>query len=570
MSDQHEPQHAGEPPPPHEHAQAVEKQSRWPGWIWSVPLAAIAIVAYLGFQQITSSGPSVHVTFPIVGGIQANQTKVEYEGMVVGTVEKIAISKDLKHLDVTLDMNPDMSGHLGPGTRFWVAGQPSITNLASIRSVITGPHIGVEPHPGGAQDHYTGLVEKPVNAYDTKGTHYVLRAAKLGSITHGSTVSYRDLQIGHVEDTKLESDHKHFRVDIFVRAPYDSMIHDGTRFWDAGAVQLSTAGGGPKLEFQSLPALFQGAVGVDTPDGAAAGPQAKADTTFTLYDTRSRAEHAAGSGSVDYRAVFQASDAGGLNDGSPVMLDTKQVGTVTESSLQYDPQQGQLREVVTLAIEPWRISLAGNAQWQSGSRAQMDALMRHLIAQGLRARIGSTIPLVGGKTVELAFVSGPEPASLGSGNPPELPTGPESGIDGVLAAVNGVAAKINAVPLDQIAHNIHDVTQRLAALSKSPKVTTSLENLDKSMANVEQVTSEAKTQVGPTLEALHKAARDAQSAVAGARSLLSNNEFTRNAPGTANLGETLYELSQAARSLRELANYLDQHPAALLHGRSGG
>src|SRR6185312_3739829 len=98
----------------------------------------------------------------------------------------------------------------------------------------------------------------------------------------------------------------------------------------------------------------------------------------------------------------------------------------------------------------------------------MDDFMRKLIAQGMRARIGSTIPLVGGKTVELAFVSGPDPASLGSGDPPELPTGPESGIDGVLAAVNGVAAKINAIPLDQIAQNIHAVTQRLAALSESP------------------------------------------------------------------------------------------------------
>ena len=157
-----------------DHPQAVEKRSRWPGWIWSIPLAAMAIVAYLGFQQFAESGPTVHVTFPVVGGLQADNTKVEYEGMEVGQVSKVRLRKDLQHVDVTLEMKPDMKGHLGKGTRFWIAGQPSITDLASIRSVITGPHIGVEPHPGDTQDHYDGLAKKPVNAYARQGTHYVL------------------------------------------------------------------------------------------------------------------------------------------------------------------------------------------------------------------------------------------------------------------------------------------------------------------------------------------------------------------------------------------------------------
>ena len=155
MSDQHNDHdttsHAGG-----SNRQAVEKHSRWPGWIWSVPIAALAIVAYLGFQQVTSTGPSVTVIFPTAGGIKANQTKVEYEGATVGQVSAVTFEKDLKHIKATLQMDPDMAGHLGPGTRFWIAGHPSITDLASVKSVITGPHIGVEPHPGSTQDHYVG------------------------------------------------------------------------------------------------------------------------------------------------------------------------------------------------------------------------------------------------------------------------------------------------------------------------------------------------------------------------------------------------------------------------------
>ncbi len=555
---------------------AVEKHSRWPGWIWSVPIAALAIVAYLGFQQVTSTGPSVTVIFPTAGGIKANQTKVEYEGATVGQVDTVTFEKDLRHVKATLQMNPDMAGHLGPGTRFWIAGHPSITDLASVKSVITGPHIGVEPHPGPTQDHYVGLGRRPVNANNTKGTHYVLQASQLGTITRGSVISYRDMKVGEVEDATLEKDHKHFRIDIFVDAPYDQLIHTGTRFWDAGAVQLSLASGGPQLEFHSLPALFQGAVGFETPDSPAAGPVAKDGSKFPLYRSKDRAEHAAGTDSVSYRAVFHASDAGGLKDGSPVMLMNKQVGAVIDSRLQYDPANGRLDEVVTLGIEPWRIALAGKKSWSGNPRQQMDALMRKLVAQGMRATLGSTVPLVGGKTVKLAFVSGAKQASLGSGQPPELPTGPESGLGGILttvdnatSAINGIAAKINALPLDQIAGNINQVTQRLAGLSQSPALTQSLQDLHKAMANIEQVTGSAKGQVGPILQALRQAAHQADEAARSARSLVSNNQFTRNAPGTASIGETLYEVSRAARSLRALADYLDRHPAALLHGRGG-
>lgn len=568
----------GNPHPPDQDTQqqAVHRQSHWPGWIWSIPIAALVIVAYLGFQQITRSGPSVTVIFPIEGGIKANQTKVEYQGADVGEVSTVTFEKDLKHMKVRLRMNPDMSGHLGSGTRFWIAGHPSITDLASVKSVITGPHIGVEPHHGSTQDHYVGLGRRPVNAYDTQGTHYVLHATQLGSVSRGSVVSYRGLKVGEVQDTVLQPDHKHFRINVFIDAPYNHLIHTGTRFWDAGAVQVSLSDGGPRLEFHSLPALLQGAVGFETPQGVAAGSLARQNASFRLYETKSGALHAPSGSSVRYRAVFNASDAGGLKDGSPVMLMHKRVGTVTAGTLQYDPRTGQLQEVVTLGIEPWRIALTGKKHWAANPRPQMNALLRQLIGEGLRARLGSTIPLVGGRTVELAFVPGIKPASLGSGNPPELPTGPQTGIGGVMstvnnvaATINGIAAKLNAVPLDRIARNIHAITRRLAALSKSPKLTQSLRNLDKAMANVEQVTSAAKGRVAPILRALHRAAHQADATATAAHGLVASNAFTRNAPGTASIGATLYEVKQAARSLRALANYLDAHPAALLHGRGG-
>jgi paraquat-inducible protein B len=198
----------------------------------------------------------------------------------------------------------------------------------------------------------------------------------------------------------------------------------------------------------------------------------------------------------------------------------------------------------------------------------MDAMMRSLIAQGVRARLGKTVPLVGGQAVLLDFVPHASPATLGAGAVPEIPTAPGSSIDNLIASVSDVGAKLDAMPLDQIADDVHRTIQKLAALSNSPQLTNSLEHLDRSLANVDQVTREVRGQTGPILARLRIVAAEAQNAVASARSLLASNGAVQNQPETTGLGNALYELSQAARSLRELADFLDRHPGALLRGRS--
>src|SRR5690349_13542505 len=80
--------------------QARKRRSWWPGWIWSVPIAALLIVGYLAVQQLTSRGPSVSVTFPTGGAIKPSDTQVRYQGLQVGQVESVKLQKDLRHVDV--------------------------------------------------------------------------------------------------------------------------------------------------------------------------------------------------------------------------------------------------------------------------------------------------------------------------------------------------------------------------------------------------------------------------------------------------------------------------------------
>jgi paraquat-inducible protein B len=553
---------------PQDVPEAREHRSWWPGWIWSVPVAALLIVGYLGVRQLTSHGPSVTVTFASASGIKPDDTKVQYEGLQVGTVGSVKLQKDMRHVDVTLDLHGEIAGHLGPGTRFWIAGgKPSLTDLSSIRSIVAGPYIGIDPHPGDKQDHYDGLSEPPAVKEESPGTHYLLTAETLGSIDRGSPIYYRDLQVGAIEGAALQPDGRHFTVTAFVNAPFDKLVRAGTHFWNASAVQLSMSGPGPSLKFQSLPALFSGAVDFATPDGAAAGGPVQENAPFQLYDSKSTAENAPGATVVRYGVTLSAADIGGVDAGAPVRLANQVIGAVQATTLQYDTHTGQLAAHVVVALDPTHFALADGEQWQSDPRPQMDALLRHLIDQGLRARIGKTLPLVGADAVQLDFVPQATQASLGSGDVPELPTAPRSDIQGLIASIGGVGAKLNAMPLDQIANDIHQTTQRLAQLSSSPEMKESLQHLDQALGSVDTVAHEARQQVGPILTRLRQVANEAQSTVASANSLIASKGSVENQPGTTGLGNALYELSRAARALREFADYLDRHPEALLRGK---
>ena len=61
-------------------------RSRWPGWIWAIPLAAIGVVAWLLVRTTAKRGLDVTVTFEDVTGVSTQSTKVFYRGIDVGQV----------------------------------------------------------------------------------------------------------------------------------------------------------------------------------------------------------------------------------------------------------------------------------------------------------------------------------------------------------------------------------------------------------------------------------------------------------------------------------------------------
>ncbi|MBV8360398.1 MAG: hypothetical protein JO189_21070 [Deltaproteobacteria bacterium] len=127
-------------------------------------------------------------------------------------------------------------------------------------------------------------------------------------------------------------------------------------------------------------------------------------------------------------------------------------------------------------IEPKRIELANGQRW-TDQRRQMDSMIQRLVAQGLRAEISSSPPAIGGHIVVLRIVPNTKGMII-PGDLPQIPTASGSDIADAIQSASDFTKKLNGLPLQQIANQIHQSTQHIASLVSSPALPRTLRRVD--------------------------------------------------------------------------------------------
>ena len=257
--------------------------------------------------------------------------------------------------------------------------------------------------------------------------------------------------------------------------------------------------------------------------------------------------------------------AGDLAPGAPVMLAGFQVGSVKSVDMSFDADTGVLTAPVTIAIEALRLHLAGVTPPPRGNwRPLVDRAMNALLAKGYRARLDQAPPLVGARHVGLDRISGAGSTRLALGGQyPEVPSAAAGDIGALGEKANVLLDHLNAVPIVQIGDNARDITGRLAQILKSPKIDDSLAKLDDTLDQTDKMVREARPQIGPLVASLRKAAGQLDETAASANAVLSG----QGAAQDRSLPEALHQLTDAARSIRALADYLQRHPEAVIQGK---
>jgi len=541
--------------------------------LWLAPAFALAVVAWLSWHTLMQRGPAITIRFMSAEGLTAGETEIRHKGVRVGTVDSFDLSKDLSEVMVHARMTREVAGRLTGTTRFWiVTPRLGTSGISGLTTLVSGAYIEMYPGDGEPQREFVGLEDPPLLQPDAPGRAFTLTEDELGAVGPGTPVNYRGVQVGQVEGYALDGNGRHVNIYAFVRAPYDALIHDDTRFWDASAIDVSAGPQGIRVRLNSLQQLVTGAIAFETPlppatetsaqsVGAAlaqqaagqqllasaavkSAPEAAADRVFPLYDSQTTALRNHSGPRLTYALRFDES-AAGLQAGTAVQLQGEQVGEVTQAQLVYDARTGKLYESAAMNIDPSAVKLLGSPHASAAELATaVRAGLARLVTRGLRAQLITSNLLTGRKVIALDIIADAPAASLDAkAAMPEFPT--TGGAD-----------------IDVILKNLQSTLHHLDQATAGPGLGNAVRNLDATLTHLEQITRDVQPQIKPLIESLRATADAAQRAAQSAGSTLGpDGALATQLPGL------LQQVSDAARSIRELADFLSRHPESLLRGR---
>ncbi len=273
--------------------QPVLRKKRGFSPIWILPLVALCIGGWLLYTSYRDAGIEITVHFASAEGITAGKTKVIYRGIPVGLVKEVEITQDLDGVDLIIEMKKETRKGLVEDTRFWIV-RPEISagRISGLETLLTGAYIGVRKGKSTVPaTTFEGLSEPPPLIEEHPGLRITLVADSLYSLQKGSYVYAKNLQIGHVEDYRLDANGK-IVLSLYIRKEFSHLIRQGTRFWNASGLSISgDLQRGLTVNIESLASLIYGGITCATPPALADSPPAEQNQQFTLFKDFEAAEY---------------------------------------------------------------------------------------------------------------------------------------------------------------------------------------------------------------------------------------------------------------------------------------
>jgi paraquat-inducible protein B len=430
-----------DPPGP---SQATTRRSRRIPVIWLIPLLAIAIGGWLAWDTYSKKGPVITISFESGEGLQPGQSQLKFKDIVFGTVQTLTLAPDKTHVLVTVATTRQAEPLLNDQTVFWVVKPRLFAGaISGLETLLSGSYIGLLPSQtkGNPQRDFVGLEDPPVLTASVPGRTYLVKASRLGSISLGSPVFFRDLPVGEVLGWDLGDLAESVTMRVFVHAPFDKYVKDDTRFWDASGVSVVLGGAGVEVKVESLKAIMLGGIAFDTSFGDGHAALSPPDQVFPLFPDRATAEAASYTRKYSVISHFPGS-VSGLAVGSNVTMHGLVIGHVTSVRLTYDPVKEAIVAPVRYEIEPERIlGVGAKAIFKSEKEAA-----EQLLKSGLRASLQTSNLITGQQVVALEFVPNAPPAEVKmEGEDLVLPTTESGGLASLQTSATELLSNVNAI-----------------------------------------------------------------------------------------------------------------------------
>lgn len=274
----------------------------------------------------------------------------------------------------------------------------------------------------------------------------------------------------------------------------------------------------------------------------------------------------------------------GLNVGASVRFRGIVVGSVREILLdlpQVEREGSDLRIAVIYDLDRALVEARG-----ADARVEDPLDINTLLDLGIRAEMATESLVTGMKYIALDL-DPDNPVSLDpvEGTPyPEIPT--VSSGQSIEDAVYGIIADLGAVPLDSLVNVATTAFAELGTLASSPALEEALEGLpstirrlDATVGDLQSLLVRVDSAVVPMTEGVTRTTDQATATMRRLETTLAevdvaldgvSGTLAPEAPMFVEFERAMIELSSASRALRDLADYLERNPSALVRGRPGG
>ena len=294
----------------------------------------------------------------------------------------------------------------------------------------------------------------------------------------------------------------------------------------------------------------------------------------------------------------------GLSSGSPVVFQGVRIGEVTDIRVHIN-KEGHISTPVTMQLDA---SLIDFEEKDFNAKEEL-ANTKKMIERGLRAQLQTQSLITGQLLIQLGFHPDKEAVYRSPGGPlPEMPTVPST--------VQELSKTLDKLPLEEIVNNIHSITKNLDKLMGSPELNNGLTALSDSLKKTESIMAKIEEQITPISKEAQELLKSTDKLISDNNSKLSAllEDLTKTSQTTREsvkkvtddlnaitsktddqlaafletatrttenagrmidgqsrfrheLNNALEELNATLRSIRLLAEYMEQHPESVIKGK---
>jgi paraquat-inducible protein B len=251
--------------------------------IWLVPILAAIAAGWLIYQNVHRAGPEITILFADANGVQPNQTILKYRGVRVGEVQSLQLTPDAQHVEIKARLERSAENLARDGSRFWIV-RPQLGSggLKALETIVSGPYIQIQPSNGRSQKKFVGDEQAPrVTQADGK-FEIVVTTPQIHTLSIGSPVYYRGVEVGAVSYFLLSEDSTQVNVHLLIETNFAPLVRMDSKFWNAGGINFDLKFIGLSINAENFKSLIIGGIAFATPSNS--GPLASPGTVFPLAE----------------------------------------------------------------------------------------------------------------------------------------------------------------------------------------------------------------------------------------------------------------------------------------------